>query len=158
MQEYRKNSRKPLRRAVLIILSILASMSVVIAIVIGFFCCRFFVSMFTLPKGELIYTSESPSGEYIVNIYLTNGGATTDYAVRGELVEGSKKKNIYWQYHEDSADVSWIGEYEVNINGVVLDVRHDVYDYRKNDVKATEEELILPWESSSEDSSPVNVN
>ena len=157
MQEYKK-TLKLLRKVGIIILITLASISVVIAIVIGIFYYRFFVSMVTLPKGELICTSESPSGEYIVNMYLTNGGATTDYAVRGELVEGSKKKNIYWQYHEDSADVSWIGEHEVNINGVVLDVRHDVYDYRKNDVKATEEELILPWESSCEYSSPVNAD
>ena len=89
-------------------------------------------TMILLPKGELIDASESPNGTYTINLYLCNGGATTDYAVRGELVEGRKKKNIYWEYRQSGVKIEWKDEYTVMINDTVLDVRHDVYDWRKD--------------------------
>ena len=105
-------------------------------VILGVVACvivyHFFFSMNNLPSGELILSSESPNGKYTINLYLVNGGATTDYAVRGELCYGQKTKNIYWQYHEHRSNINWIGEYEVEINGVILDVRSDVYDWRRN--------------------------
>ena len=77
-------------------------------------------------------TYVSPDGTYMVNMYLCNGGATVDFAVRGELVEGEKEKNIYWEYHKYNAKVEWKDEYTVCINGRILDVRYDTYDWRKD--------------------------
>ena len=37
-----------------------------------------------LPEGEYIAEATSPTGQYTVKAYVTNGGATS-YAVRGEL-------------------------------------------------------------------------
>ena len=39
-------------------------------------------------------TVESPNGKYVANLYLCDGGATTDYAVRGEIVDDKKEKQI----------------------------------------------------------------
>ena len=86
-----------------------------------------------IPKGELILSSESPAGDYTLNMYLCNGGATVDFAIRGELLnhKNNMEKNIYWGYHESDADVAWINETEVEINGRRLNIHKDVYDFRK---------------------------
>ena len=105
---------------------------VVLGVIVCVIVYHFFFSMNNLPSGELIFSAESPNGQYTINLYLVNGGATTDYAVRGELCDGKQTKNIYWQYHEHRSNVSWIGEHEVEINGITLDVRSDIYDWRRN--------------------------
>ena len=85
-----------------------------------------------LPKGEFMYGVESPNGEYTVNAYLCNGGATVAYAVRGEVVnnETGKKRNIYWDYKIKTAEIEWINNDVVSINGHVLNIHTDSYDYR----------------------------
>ncbi|MGM0877910.1 MAG: DUF5412 family protein [Bacillota bacterium] len=58
-----------------------------------------FFDMSRLPKGDLISQVYSPNGTYTIKAYLSNGGATTDFAVLGELKfnkENRKPKNIYW--------------------------------------------------------------
>lgn len=85
-----------------------------------------------LPQGEFVNSYESPNSDFTINIYLCDGGATTDFAIRGELVDNdnNNKKNIYWGYHEQEADVNWIGEDTVVINGRTLNIFEDVYDFR----------------------------
>ena len=97
-----------------------------------------FFSLNALPEGELISSSVSPDGTYEIKIYLCNGGATVDYAIRGELVYENGAKNIYWAYHEQDAKVSWLDNYTVKINDIILDVRYDKYDYRKYPNAVTE--------------------
>ncbi len=91
--------------------------------------CR---TMENLPTGELVATYDSPDSDYTINIYLCDGGATTDFTIRGELVDNlnEEKKNIYWGYHEDEADVHWLDDETVVINGRTLHVLQDVYDFR----------------------------
>lgn len=94
----------------------------------------FFMGMSRLPEGELLTTTLSPNEQYSVNVYISKSGATVADAVRGELVNHNKKdkvKNIYWQYRESEAEVIWINDHVVSINGIELDVRHDVFDYRR---------------------------
>lgn len=81
---------------------------------------------------EVLEQSTSPDGKYTVTAYLNNGGATTDYAVLGEVKnnETNKVKNIYWNYHCQSASVKWIDNTNVKINDIELDVTKDIYDYR----------------------------
>lgn len=83
-----------------------------------------------LPKGKMIKSYDSPNKNYTINIYLCDGGATTDFAIRGELVDNFNTKNIYWGYHEEDANVVWIDEENVIINGRKLNVLNDVYDFR----------------------------
>ena len=76
--------------------------------------------------------SQSPNGKYTVTAYLNDGGATTDFAVLCTVKdnENGKEKNIYWNYHCNSADIKWVDEDTVDINGEVLDVETDTYDFR----------------------------
>lgn len=87
-----------------------------------------------IPKGELIDQFDSPSGEYSIRVYLINGGATTSFAIRGELIynqENKKSKNIYWNYKEETAIVKWLDDHTVDINGHELDVRVQTFDWRR---------------------------
>lgn len=90
---------------------------------------------------ELIEESISPDGSYVVRAYLSSGGATTDYAVLGTVEEKGRdeEKDIYLQYHCDSAEIEWIDSTTVMINGVTLDVRKDTYDYRKEQDRIEDE-------------------
>ncbi|GHU82631.1 hypothetical protein AGMMS50284_4830 [Clostridia bacterium] len=114
----------------IIIISFLLFMAVIGAIVIVSHSLA--SNMKNLPVGEKIDSYDSPSGEYTVNIYLDNGGATVDFAIRGELLNNSNniKKNIYWCYARNSAKVEWIDNETVVINGKTLNVLTDVYNWR----------------------------
>lgn len=86
-----------------------------------------------LPKGVFLTEESSPDGKYTLGAYISDRGATTNYAIRGELVfndEKRKKKNIYWNYREESTDISWVDNDTVVINGHVLDVPRDKFDFR----------------------------
>jgi|GEM_PF-962368 hypothetical protein len=94
-----------------------------------------FWNMNRLPKGDLIMKSSSPDGRYIVKAYLSGGGgATTDFAIRAELVTHTgvleRSNNIYWNYHEQSADIKWIEKDTLDINGHILDLPYDKFDFR----------------------------
>ena len=51
--------------------------------IIGYFIYNRVFDVDNLPKGELKKTVKSPNRKYEVRLYLCDGGATTDYAVRG---------------------------------------------------------------------------
>lgn len=104
---------------------------VLAVIYIGVVICQ---RVTTLPTGELISASTSPNGDYTIQAYLCDGGATTDQAIRAEVLNNTsgKVRNIYWQYHAYDADIEWLSDTQVRINSVELDVRTDVYDYRKD--------------------------
>ncbi|MGF3104455.1 DUF5412 domain-containing protein [Rossellomorea sp. DUT-2] len=92
-----------------------------------------FYDMDRLPKGEFLIEESSPDGKYTLRAYVTNGGATTAYAVRGELVyneKEGKRKNIYWNYREETAEITWTDEDTVVINEVSLDVPGEEFDFR----------------------------
>jgi hypothetical protein len=101
---------------------------IAIVVVIIFVGCN----MNNLPEGELKNTVKSPNGKYMVNLYLCDGGATTDYAVRGEIVYSEKeKKTIYWNYHCEETEASWLDNENVIINGIELNIFEDEYDWRE---------------------------
>lgn len=92
-----------------------------------------FFDMNRLPTGEYLTEESSPDGSYTLKAYVANGGATTSYTVRGELVfnqKNRKVKNIYWNHKEDSADIKWLDNDTVMINGHSLDVPKDKFDFR----------------------------
>lgn len=51
-----------------------------------------FFDMDRLPTGDYLSEKKSPDGVYTLKAYVTNGGATTSFAVRGELVLNNKGK------------------------------------------------------------------
>lgn len=121
--------RKKVYRKVLIVLGVWL---LFIASIIGYGVYWLFFDWSRF-KQELIAESTSPDGTYTVNAYVSDGGATTSYTVLGELMfnkENKKSKKIYWQYRENAADISWVDDDTVKINGVILDVPNETYDYR----------------------------
>lgn len=124
--------RKKVYRKVLIVLGVWL---LFIASIIGYGVYWLFFDWSRF-KQELIAESTSPDGTYTVNAYVSDGGATTSYTVLGELMfnkENKKSKKIYWQYRENAADISWVDDDTVKINGVILDVPNETYDYRDHE-------------------------
>ncbi len=93
-----------------------------------------FYDMSRLPKGNLISEVQSPDGNYSIRVYVSESSLSAP-AVRGELnYKNSKKKskNIYWNYKEDTVNMEWIDNFTIIINGHELDIRHDTFDFRRN--------------------------
>lgn len=44
-----------------------------------------FFDMSHLPKGDLISELKSPNERYTIKFYVSDGGATTDFAILGEV-------------------------------------------------------------------------
>lgn len=108
---------------------------IIIGAEIGYLIYHFQYDMNSLPKGTLITKVDSPNRKYTIKAYVTNGGATTDFAIRGELNfngEKRKPKNVYWNYHEQKARIHWVNENTVVINGHRLTVPKEIYDYRRD--------------------------
>ena len=93
----------------------------------------FFRSMSRLPEGEYLYSSNNPTGEYRVNVYLCYSSLSAD-AVRAETenTDNGKQRNIYWCYRKSSAEIEWTGDYEAVINGEKLNILKESYDWRKD--------------------------
>ena len=93
----------------------------------------YFYNMDDLPEGDLIYSSTSPSKNYRIDAFRCSGNATTDFSIRCSVynLETKKQRNIYWAYHQEDVDIKWISESDVNINGMVLNVLTDSYDWRR---------------------------
>lgn len=81
---------------------------------------------------EKIKEISSENHKFTVTAFLNNGGATTDYAILCSVKNNDtqKEKNIYWNYPCSDAEIVWIDNDTVQINGIELEVFKDIYDYR----------------------------
>ena len=81
---------------------------------------------------EVLQEITSPSGDDTIVVYLNNDGATTSYAILCTVKDNQtgRERNIYWQDHRDEANVQWVDDDTVIINGVELDVWEESYDFR----------------------------
>ncbi|MEK4229637.1 DUF5412 domain-containing protein [Solibacillus sp. FSL H8-0538] len=105
----------------------------IFVVLIAFAIYQLFFDMDSLPTGEYLTEETSLDGTYTLKAYVINGGATVSYAMRGELVfnkMGKKTKNIYWNYREKTAAITWLDNDTVEINGHTLDVPRDRFDFR----------------------------
>lgn len=110
----------------------LAAVFIVAVSTVVILCYHFFFSMNSLPDGTLIGTYKSDFSACAVKLYRCDGGATVDYSIRGEVIyENGKRKNIYWSYHESEATARWLDKETVSINGRMLNIYHDSYDFRR---------------------------
>lgn len=93
---------------------------------------HFFCDINAIKPVENITESISPNGEDTITAYLNNRGATTSYAVLCVLSHNNLNKNIYWNYRCDFADIIWLDNNTVQINGVRLEnIDKDTYDFRR---------------------------
>lgn len=86
--------------------------------------------IFIKPDKVLLFNTASPSGTYELEVIRVEPGTTVDFSIVVYLKKGMFKKKIYDAYHEYDATVKWIEEDIVEINGRVLNVNSDVYDWR----------------------------
>jgi hypothetical protein len=115
------------------VMTIFLIVGVIVAAIIAFAGYWLFYDMDRLPQGEFLTEETSPDGAYTLKAYVTNGGATVSYAVRGELIfneKDGKSETIYWNYREETADITWTDDDTVIINGETLNVPGETYDYR----------------------------
>lgn len=105
----------------------------IIVLLLAAFVYRYFFSMRTLPTGEWIRSFDSPAGTYTIDAYLVDPPLSAS-ALRCQVTDHNtgKSRNIYWSYREWGLEVTWINEYTVDINGKILDVRSDHYDWRRD--------------------------
>ena len=91
-----------------------------------------FFDMKRLPTGEYLTEETSPDGTYTLKAYVSIKSLSSD-AVRGELVfnkRNGKTKNIYWNYRESTAEIEWLDNETVVINGHTLEVPNEKFDFR----------------------------
>lgn len=88
-----------------------------------------FADINKLPKGEILYTISSPSGNKVINVYCVENSLGS--AVRAELETNNETTNIFWQTGIDSVEVNWATNDIAIINSIPLDVSHGgFYDCR----------------------------
>ncbi len=112
---------------------VIAFLFLVIIILFGYRVYKSFTSIDMIKGEEFIGKKKSPDSRYEARAFRNDGGATTDYAVLVVLIDlkNGTEKNIFWDYHCDYADMKWNSNNIIEINGIVLKVPDQVYDYRK---------------------------
>lgn len=98
----------------------------VLALLFFLFSCS---DMRLLEDAEHVGTYPSPNGDYALELYVGDGGATVDFSTFGILkeVQSGKRRMIYHQYHCSDAKVFWQDETHFSINGVELTTRSFKY-------------------------------
>lgn len=114
----------------------IAISAVLIAIIAVVLICvyHFFFSTAAIEGEKFVSEYPSPNSTYTVEIYQNDGGATTGYATLGVLrkkSDSSYSRNIYWENHTESAEVKWLDDDTVVINGRKIEnVLKNKYDFR----------------------------
>lgn len=71
---------------------------------------------------DLLLTSTSPSGEYVLEALRENTPAIEPYYVEVNLLEDDKKRTVYYVRGQDEAEIIWLSDTVAQINGVPVDV------------------------------------
>lgn len=76
---------------------------------------------------DLLLTSTSPSGEYVLEALRENTPAIEPFYVKVNLLEGEEKRTVYYVRGQDDAEIIWLSDTVVQINGVPVDVTSGAY-------------------------------
>lgn len=120
------------KRMVLVLLSV--ALALVIGAVMFFRIIPTISLVFSQRNSEetLLVTSVSPEGTYKLEAYKTQPGATVDFSIKVYDVSQDKRL-IYNAYHEYTAEIQWMSDCVVSINGKTLDLsKSETYDWRDN--------------------------
>ena len=107
---------------------------IIIVVIVGVYLTQiYWISKSQNNSNETyLLTSESPDEEYLLKAYKTEPGATVDFSIKVYLVENKTRKLIYNAYHESYANIVWMNNDIVSINGIALDLsKEETYDWRK---------------------------
>lgn len=111
------------------------SAALIVIVVVALVCIyHFFFSTAAIKGEKFMGEYPSPNSTYTVEIYQNDGGATNGYATLGVLrkkSDSSYARNIYWENNTDSAEIEWLDDNTVIINGrKIQNVLKDKYDFR----------------------------
>ena len=123
-----------MKKKILIITIILVSLLMFLLILVLWFKPILELGISQNNNAEtFLLSSLSPDGEYKLDVYKTEPGATVDFSIKVYIVNESDKDLIYNAYHEYQAEIVWINKNKVSINGKTLDLsKGETYDWRKN--------------------------
>lgn len=98
----------------------------------GYLYWNLFHNIQRIKWQEILSETTSPNGRYTVTAYLTNGGATTAFGVLAGVEDHKRgrERKFYWQYRCKEAEMEWLSDSVLRINGITLDVDKDTFDYR----------------------------
>lgn len=87
------------------------------------------------PNGPVVKMVESPDGNLAAKAYINDSGATTNYAVLVQIINHKTKRvrNVFWDYPSDKVNLSWKNNNLIVVNGMELNAKTDVYDWRTTD-------------------------
>lgn len=107
---------------------------IIIIIALASLIYHFFYSMSSLPEGNYLFSSVSQEAGYKINVYVSETSLSQP-AVRCELenLETHKTRNIYWEYKKDSAEIEWLDNNEIIINGKQFNYLEEKYDWRRDE-------------------------
>lgn len=71
---------------------------------------------------ELLFTTTSPGGEYVLEAVRENTPAIEPYYVKVNLLDGDDKRVIYYVRGQEEAEILWLSDTVAQINGVPVDV------------------------------------
>lgn len=124
-----------LKGAIIVALSIMLS---VVVLLCGLTGCLFIVSTWIVSDSQVndletfLMHSESPDGEYVLEAYRTEPGATVDFSIRVYMLNENEKIKVYDAYHEYDIELYWINNSTVSINGKILDLMQgEKYNWRQ---------------------------
>lgn len=123
-----------MKKKIIIITLILLSLFMLLLIITLWFKPVLEIGISQNNRAEsFLLSSVSPEGDYTLEAYKTEPGATVDFSVKVYIVNGKDKDLIYNAYHEYQAEIFWISKCKVSINGKTLDLsKGETFDWRKN--------------------------
>ena len=103
---------------------------VMVILCIGFFIWKSNHDLFFRPHEELVYSCNSCSNRYLIEIYKNSGNATVANSITGDVTDNKtgKKRTFYFSYREEEAIIEWIDDSHCIINGVTINLAKDIYE------------------------------
>lgn len=128
-----------------IIFSVIAALAALVFATNVFFFVydNFFYSINQLPQGEHLVSATSQSGRFTVGMYKIENNMGV--ALRGELYDNKTKtlKNVYWENFTDKAEIFWLNETMISINGNVIDITVDHFDSRRPIIEDIDDAIAI---------------
>ncbi|MGN7477386.1 DUF5412 family protein [Solibacillus silvestris] len=100
------------------------------ALILVYFALKLLI--ISLGGAEHLLTSQSPNKQYTVDFYAFDAGAMGTFGIRAEL-DGplGLKKHLYYERHAEQANVQWLSNEIVIINGHELNLKNgDTFGYK----------------------------